>query len=124
MTLSIRHTLAERHIELPQIREFSPAQIAGLAFRIVQDMEVKSLMPFDICTLAEILELPIGSVCQEISVFAYITQSLVSALSKKKPLKGNEGTWLAFQIAYLLGLQQVLNQEKSLQRPWLDQAMI
>ncbi|BAZ25757.1 pentapeptide repeat-containing protein [Kalymmatonema gypsitolerans NIES-4073] len=124
MTLSIRHTLAEHHIELPQIREFSPGEIAGLAFRIVQDMEVKSLMFFDICTLAEILELPLGSVCQEISVFAHITQSLVSALSKKKPLKRNEGTWLAFQIAYLLGLQQVLNQEKSLQRPWLDRAIV
>ena len=124
MTLSIRHTLAEHYIEIAQIREFSPGEIAGLAFRIVQDMEVKSLMPFDICTLAEILELPLGSVCQEISVFAHITQSLVSALSKKKPLKRNEGTWLAFQIAYLLGLQQVLNQEKSLQRPWLDRAII
>lgn len=124
MTLSIRQTLAEHYIEIPQIREFSPGEIAGLAFRIVQDMEVKSLMPFDICTLAEILELPLGSICQEISVFAHITQSLVSALSKKKPLKRNEGAWLAFQIAYLLGLQQVLNQEKSLQRPWLDRAMI
>jgi hypothetical protein len=124
MTLSIRHTLAEHYIEIAQIREFSPGEIAGLALRIVQDMEVKSLMFFDICTLAEILELPLGSVCQEISVFAHITQSLVSALSKKKPLKRNEGTWLAFQIAYLLGLQQVLNQEKSLQRPWLDRTMI
>ncbi|BAY45680.1 pentapeptide repeat-containing protein [Scytonema sp. HK-05] len=55
MTLSIRHTLAEHYIEIPQIREFSPGEIAGLAFRIIQDMEVKSLMPFDICTLAEIL---------------------------------------------------------------------
>ncbi|MEI2581473.1 hypothetical protein V5G28_022635 [Scytonema sp. PRP1] len=39
-------------------------------------------------------------------------------------MKRNEGTWLAFQIAYLLGLQQVLNQEKSLQRPWLDRAIV
>lgn len=124
MSLSIQNWLAENDIDIPRIREFSSGQIAGLAFRIVQDMEVKSLSIFDICTLAEVLEQPLGAVWQEIPTFAQITQSIVNALSQKKPLKRNEGTWLAFQIAYLRGLHQILKQEYNLRRPWLDRVMI
>jgi hypothetical protein len=124
MNLSIRHWLAERYIAINQISPLSAGQLAGIAYRIVQDMEVKSLMPFDICTLVEILELPLSIVCEEISVISQLTASLLRSLSQKKPLKRNEGTWLAFQIAYLQALQAILQQESSLQRPWLDRARI
>ncbi|MEH2061512.1 MAG: pentapeptide repeat-containing protein [Nostoc sp.] len=124
MNLSIRHWLAERQIAINQIKAFSPAQLAGIAYRIVQDMEVKSLMPFDICTLVEVLELPLGVVWEEISVISQLTENLLRNLSQKKPLKRNEGTWLAFQIAYLHALQAILEQEARLQRPWLDRASI
>ncbi|MEH2235630.1 pentapeptide repeat-containing protein [Nostoc sp.] len=124
MNLSIRHWLAERYIAINQIRGFSAGQLAGIAYRIVQDMEVKSLMPFDICTLVEVLELPLGIVWEEISVISQLTENLLRSLSQKKPLKRNEGTWLAFQIAYLQALQAILEQEASLQRPWLDRASI
>ncbi|MEH1943780.1 MAG: pentapeptide repeat-containing protein [Nostoc sp.] len=124
MNLSIRHWLAERHIAINQIRGFSTGQLAGVAYRIVQDMEVKSLMPFDICTLVEVLELPLGIVWEEISVISQLTENLLRSLSQKKPLKRNEGTWLAFQIAYLQALQAILEQEASLQKPWLDRASI
>jgi Pentapeptide repeats (8 copies)/NACHT domain len=124
MNLSIRHWLAERYIAINQIRGFSSGQLAGIAHRIVQDMEVKSLMPFDICTLVEVLELPLGIVWEEISVISQLTENLLRSLSQKKPLKRNEGTWLAFQIAYLQALQAILQQEANLQRPWLDRANI
>ncbi|MEH2292808.1 pentapeptide repeat-containing protein [Nostoc sp.] len=124
MNLSIRHWLAERHIVINQISGFSTGQLAGITYRIVQDMEVKSLMPFDICTLVEVLELPFGIVREEISVISQLTENLLRSLSQKKPLKRNEGTWLAFQIAYLQALQAILEQEASLQRPWLDRASI
>ncbi|PLZ45031.1 hypothetical protein CBP27_00915, partial [Fischerella thermalis WC542] len=124
MSLSIRHWLAENYIEISDIRGLSPGQMVSIAFRIVHDMEVKSLIPLDICTLAEVLELPLASVWQDITVFAQLTESLLRTISHKKPLKRNEGTWLAFQIAYLRGLQQVFAQEKSLQRPWLNQIML
>ncbi|MBW4666848.1 MAG: pentapeptide repeat-containing protein [Cyanomargarita calcarea GSE-NOS-MK-12-04C] len=124
MNISIRHWLLEHHIEIQQIRGFSAGQMAGLAFRIVLDMEVKSLMPFDICTLAEVLEQPLAIVWQEITALAQLTASLVNALSQKKPLKRNEGTWLAFQIAYLQALQQVIQQEATLKRLWLNRAMV
>ncbi|MBN3892599.1 MAG: pentapeptide repeat-containing protein [Nostoc sp. JL31] len=124
MNLSIRHWLAERHIAINQIRGFSEGQLAGIAYRIVQDMELKSLMPFDICTLVEILELPLSIVWEEISVISLLTEKLLRSLSQKKPLKRNEGTWLAFQIAYLQALQAILEQEASLQKPWLDRAII
>ncbi|MFN6471356.1 MAG: pentapeptide repeat-containing protein [Nostoc sp. SerVER01] len=124
MNLSIRHWLAEHNIAINGISGFSAGQLAGIAYRIVQDMEVKSLMPFDICTLVEILELPLTVVCQEIRVISELTANLLRSLSQKKPLKRNEGTWLAFQIAYLEALQAILKQESSLHRPWLDRARI
>ncbi|MHC5596827.1 MAG: pentapeptide repeat-containing protein [Nostoc sp.] len=124
MNLSIRHWLAERQIAINQIRGFSAGQLAGITYRIVQDMEVKSLMPFDICTLVEVLELPLGIVWQEISIVSQLTENLLRSLSQKKPLKRNEGTWLAFQIAYLQALQAILEQEARLQRLWLDRASI
>ncbi|MEH2249561.1 pentapeptide repeat-containing protein [Nostoc sp.] len=124
MNLNIRHWLAERYIAINQISTFSRGQLAGIAYRIVQDMEVKSLMPFDICTLVEVLELPLGIVWEEIRVISHLTENLLRSLSQKKPLKRNEGTWLAFQIAYLQALQAILEQEASLQRPWLDRANI
>ncbi|MBL1203177.1 MAG: pentapeptide repeat-containing protein [Nostoc sp. GBBB01] len=124
MNLSIRHWLAEHNIAINGISGFSAGQLAGMAYRIVRDMEVKSLIPFDICTLVEILELPLTVVYQEISVISELTASLLRSLSQKKPLKRNEGTWLAFQIAYLQALQTILKQESSLQRPWLNRAKI
>lgn len=124
MNFSIRHWLAERHIEMNQIRRFSDGQLAGIAYRIVDDMEVKSLMPFDICTLTEVLEQPLGAVRDDIAVIAQLTESILRHLSQKKALKRNEGTWLAFQIAYLQSLQRILKQEESLQRPWLNRAII
>ncbi|MEH2044028.1 pentapeptide repeat-containing protein [Nostoc sp.] len=124
MNLSIRHWLAERHIAINQIRGFSGGQLAGIAYRIVQDMELKSLIPFDICTLVEVLELPLSIVWEEISVISQLTEKLLRSLSQKKPLKRNEGTWLAFQIAYLQALQAILEQEANLQKPWLDRAII
>ncbi len=124
MNFNIRHWLAERHIEIHHIKEFSFGQLAGIAYRIVQDMEIKSLMPFDICTLVEVLELPLGAVGEEITVIALLSESVLRSLSQKKALKRNEGTWLTFQIAYLRALRQILDQEESLQRPWLNRAMI
>ncbi|MDZ8052067.1 MAG: pentapeptide repeat-containing protein [Aulosira sp. ZfuVER01] len=124
MNLHIRQWLAENSIEIHSLNELSVGQMAGVAYRIVQDMEVKSLMPFDICTLTEVLELPLKVVREEITLIAHLTENLLRSLSQKKPLKRNEGTWLAFQIAYLHGLQQVLDQEVSLQKPWLDRAII
>ncbi|RCJ22633.1 hypothetical protein A6S26_21085 [Nostoc sp. ATCC 43529] len=124
MNLSIRHWLAEHNIAIDGISGFSAGQLAGIAYRIVQEMEVKSLIPFDICTLVEILELPLTIVYQEIRVISELTASLLRGLSQKKPLKRNEGTWLAFQIAYLEALQAILKQESSLQRPWLDRGRI
>ncbi|MBW4613820.1 MAG: pentapeptide repeat-containing protein [Desmonostoc vinosum HA7617-LM4] len=124
MNFSIRHWLAERYIEINQIKGFSAGQLAGIAYRIVQDMEVKSLVPFDICTLVEVLEMPLSIVLTEIDVMTQLTGNLLRSFSQKKPLKRNEGTWLAFQIAYLKALQEVLAQEESLQKPWLDLAKI
>jgi hypothetical protein len=124
MNLSIQNWLAEHNLEISLLEGISPGQMAGLAFRIVQDMDVKSLSPFDICSLAEVLEQPLNDVRGKIQVIAQLTTHLLHHLSQIKPLQRNEGTWLGFQIAYLHGLQEVLEQEVSLHKGWLDRAMI
>jgi Pentapeptide repeats (8 copies)/NACHT domain len=124
MNLIIRRWLKERHLPINQNKELSSGQIGAIAYRIVQEIEANTLTPFDICTLAEILVLPLDTVWQEIPVLARLTESMLVSLSQKKALRRNEGTWLAYQIAYLQALQQVLLQEASLNRQWLNRAII
>ncbi|HBB32466.1 MAG TPA: hypothetical protein DDZ80_21270 [Cyanobacteria bacterium UBA8803] len=123
MSLSIRHWLAERHIEIAQLGHPN-AQIAGIAFRIAQDMEVKSLTPFSISSLTEVLELPFVAAGQVAPALSQLTVGLLRILSRKKPLRRNEGTWLTFQVAYLNALQGILEQESRLKRPWVNRAQV
>ncbi|RUT02427.1 hypothetical protein DSM106972_059050 [Dulcicalothrix desertica PCC 7102] len=123
MNLSIRHWLASKFIKNNYREALNSSSISGLSLRIINEIEDKSLTCFDICSLAEILELPIRLACLEIPVIIQLTQSLLSNSSQKKPLKRNEGTWQVFQIAYLLALLQILEQEIHLKKPWLNRAM-
>ncbi|HEY9605821.1 MAG TPA: hypothetical protein V6C85_29720, partial [Allocoleopsis sp.] len=121
MSLSIRQWLADRHMELTQLGH-SSAQMAGIAFRIVQDMEVKSLNAFAISVLTDVLELPMAAAWTVAPVLSQLSVGLLRILSRKKPLRRNEGTWLTFQIAYLNALQGILEQEARIGRPWVDRA--
>ena len=120
MNLSIRHWLVENYIEISHIKECSQGQMTGVALRIIRDMEVRSPSPFDICTLAEVLELPLRFVWHEVGVFARLTESILSLLGRNKPFNRNEATWLAFQVAYLQALEEVLIEEQSRGRVWLE----
>ncbi|MFM7407978.1 MAG: pentapeptide repeat-containing protein [Cuspidothrix sp.] len=124
MNLSIRGWLKERHLTINQNPQLSTGQIGAIAYRMVQEMEVKTLTPFEICPLAELLILPLDRVWQEIPLLSLLTESALVSLSKQKALRRNEGTWLAYQIAYLQALQQVLRQEANLSRQWLNRAII
>lgn len=123
MSLSIRHWLAERHIDLDQLGH-PGAQIAGIAFRIAQDMEVKSLSPFAISAITDVLELPLTAAWRAAEPISRLSVGLLRILSRKKPLRRNEGTWLTFQIAYLNALQKILEQESQLRRPWIERAEV
>jgi hypothetical protein len=123
MSLSLRHWLADHHIEFEQLGH-QGAQIAGIAFRIVQEMEVKSLNAFAISALNDVLELPLKSARLAAEPISQLTVGLLRMLSRKKPLMRNEGTWLTFQVAYLNALQGILKQESHLGRPWLNRAQI
>ncbi|MCL1467574.1 NACHT domain-containing protein [Argonema galeatum] len=123
MSLSIRQWLIDRNITITQLQALG-AQTAGVAFRIGQDMEVKSLTPFDISPFAELLELPLDVFWQYVEPVCNLSVELLRILSRKKPLKRNEGTWLAFQIAYQRSLQKILEQEFALKRPWLERANV
>jgi hypothetical protein len=120
MNLSIRHWLVENYIEISHIKECSQGQMTGVALRIIRDMEVKSPLPFNICTLAEVLELPLRFVWDEVGVFARLTESILGLLGRNKPFNRNEATWLAFQVAYLQALEEVLIEEQRLSRVWLE----
>jgi hypothetical protein len=123
MSLSIRQWLVDRQIDLRTLLTPS-AEVSGVAFRIIQDMAIKSLTPFDICSVADVLELPLCSTLGLIQPIAQVTLGILRLLSRKKPLKRSEGTWLAFQVAYLLALQEILEQEAHLRRPWLNRATV
>ncbi|MBE9229359.1 pentapeptide repeat-containing protein [Phormidium sp. LEGE 05292] len=123
MSFSIRYWLTEHNIELSQLQT-PEAQNAGIAFRMVQDMEVKSLTPFDISPLTELLEQPLTIMWQQIEPISQLTVQLLRIWSRKRALKRNEGTWLAFQIAYIKSFQKILEQENILKRPWLDRANV
>jgi uncharacterized protein YjbI with pentapeptide repeats len=122
MHLSIRHWLATKFTTSHYREALGPDIIGGISLRIINEINVKSLSVFDICTFGEILELPLNTAWQEIPGIAQLTQGLLSSLSQKKPLKRNEGVWLGFQIAYLNALQQILEQEVNLKKPWLNRA--
>ena len=142
MSLSIRHWLAEHNIS--ELGAISPRtngtvsqtlndftqlgypnpQIAGIAFRIVQDMEVKSLTPFSISCVTEVLEVPLVAGLPLIPVISQLTVGILRIWSRKKPLRRNEGTWLTFQVAYLNALQGILEQESQLRRPWINRAIV
>ncbi|MBF2067782.1 MAG: pentapeptide repeat-containing protein [Calothrix sp. C42_A2020_038] len=123
MNLSIRQWLASKFIRKYYREALNSSNISGISLRIITELDNKSLTCFDICPLAEILELPVSLAWQEIPLIAQLTQSLLSNLSQKKPLKRNEGTWQGFQIAYLQALLQILEQEIYLKKPWLNRAM-
>jgi uncharacterized protein YjbI with pentapeptide repeats len=123
MSLNLRQWLAERQIELKKL--LSPgAEVSGVAFRAIQEMELKSLTPFDICAVADTLELPLRASVRVAQPIAQLTVGLLRLWSRKKTLKRSEGTWLAFQIVYLNALQEILEQEARLRRPWIDRANV
>ncbi|MEA5571012.1 pentapeptide repeat-containing protein [Calothrix sp. UHCC 0171] len=120
MHLSIRHWLAVKFTK-DYCREILRGDtVGGISLRIINEIDIKGLSIFDISTLGEILELPVSAAWEEIPGIIQLTQSLLFSLSQKKPLKRNEGVWLGFQIAYLNALQQILEQEVRLQKPWLN----
>ncbi|NEP14021.1 MAG: NACHT domain-containing protein [Symploca sp. SIO2C1] len=123
MSLSIRHWLIERHIEISQLGVNS-AQVSGIAFRIAQEMELLSMGPFAISSLTEVLELPLQVAWQVAPGISQLSVGLLRILSRKKSLKRNEGTWLAFQVAYLDALKGILVQESQLRRPWVNRAEV
>ena len=123
MNLSILQWLENNQIELRQCFKLG-AEVSGVAYRIVQEMAINDWTPFDICSLAEVMELPLTEANRIVQPITQITIALLRILSRKKPLKRSEGTWLTFQIAYLHALQGILKQEFELRRPWLNRGTI
>lgn len=121
MNFSIRRWLVDNKIARTQLNQ-SVGGMASLAFQIVKYLEAQNLTLFDIGGLAEVLELPFPVAKTEIPFLSQLIEEILRALSQKKPLKRAEGTWLAFQIAYLNSLSQLLSQEELLQKPWLSRA--
>ncbi|HEY9748077.1 MAG TPA: pentapeptide repeat-containing protein, partial [Allocoleopsis sp.] len=74
--------------------------------------------------ITEVLELPLAVSRPEILPLATLVAELVQALSRKRALKRNEGTWLVFQIAYLHALDRLIAQEQQLGRAWLERASV
>lgn len=98
--------------------------IRGIAARIAQEMSLSNYSIFDVAILAEVLELPFDQAWPVMRPMALVASQLLRQLSRRRPLKRSEGTWLSFQIAYLRALDSLLQQEMALHRPWLTAAQI
>ncbi len=98
--------------------------IRGIAARIAQEMTLSNYSIFDVTILAEVLELPFNQGWPAMRPMALVASQLLRQLSRRRPLKRSEGTWLSFQIAYLRALDSLLQQERALHRPWLTAAQI
>ncbi len=98
--------------------------IRGIAARIAQEMALSNYSIFDVAILAEVLELPFNQGWPAMRLMALVASQLLRQLSRRRPLKRSEGTWLSFQIAYLRALDSLLKQEMALHRPWLTAAQI
>lgn len=98
--------------------------LRGIAARIAQEMALSQGSIFDVAVLAELLELPFDRARTLLQPLALVTSQLLRQLSRRRPLRRNEGAWLSFQIAYLRALDELLRQEAELHRPWLDAAEI
>ena len=98
--------------------------IRGIAARIAQEMSLSNYSIFDVAILAEVLELPFDQAWPVMRPMALVASQLLRQLSRRRPLKRSEGTWLSFQIAYLRALDSLLQQERALHRPWLTAAQI
>lgn len=122
MNLNIRTWLREHYRPQPNLL-FLLEDASGTSMRIIRDMEAKSLTIFDVCCFAEVLEQPLSLAWGEIPVYTELALQLLQTLSRKKPLTRNEGTWLAFQIAYLKSMKEVLSVEIQRQKLWLERAM-
>jgi hypothetical protein len=98
--------------------------IRGIAARLAQEMALSNCSIFDVAVLAEVMELPFEQAWPMLQPMALVTSQLLRQLSRRRPLKRSEGTWLSFQIAYLRALDGLLHQEVALHRPWLDAAQV
>jgi len=98
--------------------------IRGIAARISQEMALSNASIFDVAILAEVLELPFNRAWPAMRPMALLASQLLRQLSRRRPLKRSEGTWISIQIAYLRALDSLLQQERILHRPWLTAAQI
>ncbi|MEM7554031.1 MAG: pentapeptide repeat-containing protein [Cyanobacteria bacterium P01_A01_bin.84] len=124
MNFSIKNWLAQNYIKIPSLKNLSSGNIHGLALRIINDENLKHIGAFDICIVKEVFEQPLAIAWEEMPAIATLAANLLNHLNQKNPLTRAEGTWLAFQITFLIGLQEIVATEMKLQRNWLDRAIV
>ena len=116
----IKKMFTVQDTEIQHPNTFNPANTFKNTLSINAHFREYKSTPLDICIFAEVLELPLSIVGSEIGALAQLTEAVMREISKQKLLQRTEGTWLAFQIAYLQALQQVINTEAIIQqRPWM-----
>lgn len=119
MSLNIQKWLAKHNLEIVQDLGLE-TKLSAISFHLFEEMEAKSLSALEICCLADVLELPATKAIELAKPISEIALLLLQILDRKKQLALPQITWLAFQIAYLNALQELLNQETWTKKPWLN----
>lgn len=102
----------------------SQADLAGVAFRLVQTLHEQQLTSFHTNILAEFLQRPLSLGRSHLRPLSQLTGAMIQVESQYKPMPRNHSTWLALEIAYLDGLESLLIQEETLCKPWLNRSWI
>jgi hypothetical protein len=106
------------------LQDLSQADLAGVAFRLVQSLHQQQLTSFHTNILAEFLERPLSIGRSHLRPLSQLTGAMIQVESQYKPMPRNHSTWLALEIAYLDGLENLLVQEETLGKPWLNRSWI
>ncbi|HBQ99870.1 MAG TPA: hypothetical protein DD761_15365 [Cyanobacteria bacterium UBA11691] len=106
------------------LHQLSQADLAGVAFRLVQALHEQQLTSFHTNILAEFLARPLSIGRSHLHPLSQLTGAMIHIESQYKPMPRNHSTWLALEIAYLDGLENLLIQEETLCKPWLNRSLI
>lgn len=123
MAIVLSQWLQHHHLSLTALPQ-TPQMYPAIAYRLVQEAQHFEELPFLLCPLADAWEHDLETMVASLPPLIALSQHLLDALHRRRPLTRAQGTWLGIQVAYLRAWAQVLDQEKERHRPWLERGKI
>lgn len=120
MSFSLTRWLSDHQQD---ITDLSEKKVTAILFQLTQEIDRRQLSPTDICGVADAFTLSFSELQTAFPHLLKLLSELLHWFASRKPLIRVESCWLGLQIAYLKAFRDILDQEISLQRSWLDRAI-